>query len=178
MREEIVVSGFGGQGIMLAGKFIAYIAMKEGHHVTYMPSYGAEMRGGTANCTIIISSEEIASPLSSGPTTVLVLNKPSFKKFSPRLRKGGLLIFNSSLIDKTPERRDIKAVAVPANELAEEAGNVRSANMVMVGVYLGIKKLASAEKACELLKDVLPERWHGLIEVNKKSIIGGENHAK
>ena len=178
MREEIVISGFGGQGVMLIGKFIAYIAMKKGHRVTYMPSYGAEMRGGTANCATIISSEEIASPLSSHPTTALVMNKPSFEKFSPRIAKGGLLILNSSLVDKEPKRNDIKAVTVPANKLAEEAGSVRSANMVMLGAYLGIKEPATVEKACALLKDVLPQRWHGLLEVNKKALRSGRDYVR
>ena len=175
MHEEIVISGFGGQGVMFMGKFIAYIAMKEGYHLTYMPSYGAEVRGGTANCTVIISPEEIASPLSSSQSTLLVMNKPSLDKFSPKLKKEGLLILNSSLIDKEPPRSDIKVIRLPANKLAEEAGNIRSANMVMLGAYLGAKKLTSVEKACELMKDVLPERWHGLLEINRKSLISGKN---
>jgi 2-oxoglutarate ferredoxin oxidoreductase subunit gamma len=178
MREEIIISGFGGQGVMLIGKFIAYIAMKKGCLVTYMPSYGAEMRGGTANCTTIISSEEIASPLISHPTTALVMNKPSFEKFSPRIRKGGLLILNGSLIDKEPGRDDIRAITVPANKLAEEAGNVRSANMVMLGAYLGTGELATVEKACVMLKDVLPQRWHGLLEVNRKALTSGRDYVR
>ncbi len=178
MHEEIVISGFGGQGVMFMGKFIAYIAMKEGYRLTYMPSYGAEVRGGTANCTVIISKEEIASPLSSSPSTIVVMNKPSLDKFCPRLKKEGLLILNSSLIDKEPERSDIKVIKLPANKLAEDAGNIRSANMVMLGAYLSLKKLTSVEKACRLLQDVLPERWHGLLEVNRKSLISGGDFAQ
>lgn len=176
MREEIIISGFGGQGVMLIGKFIAYIAMKKDCRVTYMPSYGAEMRGGTANCAVIISSEEIASPLSSHPTTAIVMNKPSFEKFSPMIKKGGLLILNGSLIDKEPKRNDIKTVTVPANKLAEEAGSIRSANMVMLGAYLGVKELVPVEKACAQLKDVLPKRWHGLLEVNSKALTSGRDY--
>ncbi len=178
MHEEIVISGFGGQGVMFMGKFIAYIAMKEGYQLTYMPSYGAEVRGGTANCTVIISKEPIPSPLSSNPSTVLVMNKPSLDKFTPKLKKQGVLILNSSLIDKEPERSDIVVIKLPANKLAEDAGNIRSANMVMLGGYLALKQLISVEKACSLLQDVLPERWHGLLEVNRKSIVSGENYMK
>ena len=178
MHEEIVISGFGGQGVMFMGKFIAYIAMKEGYQLTYMPSYGAEVRGGTANCTVIISERTIASPLSSSPSTLLVMNKPSLDKFSSRVERDGLLILNSSLIDKEPERSDIVVIKLPANKLAEDAGNIRSANMVMLGGYLALKKLISVEKACSLLQDVLPERWHGLLEVNRKSLISGETYIK
>ena len=178
MHEEIVISGFGGQGVMFMGKFIAYIAMKEGYHLTYMPSYGAEVRGGTANCTVIISKEEIPSPLSSSPSTIVVMNKPSLDKFCPRLKKEGLLILNSSLIDKEPNRSDIEVIKLPANKLAEDAGNIRSANMVMLGCYLALRKLTSVDKACSFLQDVLPKRWHQLLDVNKKSLTSGENYIK
>jgi len=178
VREEIVISGFGGQGVMFMGKFIAHIAMKEGYCLTYMPSYGAEVRGGTANCTVIISSEEIASPLSSVPSTVLVMNKPSLDKFSPRVKEKGLLILNSSLIDKNPARDNVEIIKLPANKLAEDSGNIRSANMVMLGAYLGAKKLISVEKACSLIKDVLPERWHGLLEINRKALISGADFVR
>ena len=178
MNEEIIISGFGGQGVMFMGKFIAYMAMKEGYHLTYMPSYGAEVRGGTANCTVIISEGVIASPLSSNPSTLLVMNKPSLDKFSPRVKKDGLLILNSSLIDKEPERSDIVVIKLPANKLAEDAGNIRSANMVMLGAYLALEKLTPVEKACKFLQDVLPKRWHGLLEVNRKSLLSGETYVK
>ena len=174
MYEEIIISGFGGQGVLLMGKFIAYIAMREGYSVTYIPSYGAEIRGGTANCSVIISSEEIASPIISHPATAIVMNKPSLEKFAPRIKKGGLLLANSSLIDTRFDNSNIKTVEVPANQLAEDAGNVRSANMVMLGAYLGIKQLIPVERACELLQDVLPKRWHGLLEVNRKSLMSGK----
>ncbi len=175
MHEEIAISGFGGQGVMFMGKFIAYIAMKGGYHLTYMPSYGAEVRGGTANCTVIISKAAIASPLSSNPSTLLVMNKPSLEKFSPKLKKDGLLILNSSLIDREPGRDDIKVIKLPANKLAEEAGNIRSANMVMLGACLCVKKLTSVQNACKLLPEVLPKRWHDMLYVNKKSLLAGEH---
>jgi 2-oxoglutarate ferredoxin oxidoreductase subunit gamma len=127
---------------------------------------------------VIISKETIASPLSFTPSTLLVMNKPSLDKFGPRLKKQGLLILNSSLIDKEPERSDIKVIKLPANKLAEDAGNIRSANMVMLGAYLALRKLTSVKKACSLLQDVLPKRWHELLEVNRKSLISGDEFVR
>ena len=133
MTTEIIFAGFGGQGVILAGKILTLAGMSEDKFVSHIPSYGAEMRGGTANCSVIVSDEEVASPVIENPDVVVALNKPSMTKFEPLLKKGGLLIYNSSLIDITPARKDIRSLALPCNELAAETNNPRGANMVVLG---------------------------------------------
>ncbi len=133
MTTEIIFAGFGGQGVILAGKILALAGMSEDKNVSHIPSYGAEMRGGTANCSVIVSDDEVASPVIEHPDVVVALNKPSMAKFEPMLKKGGLLIYNSSLIDTTPQRNDIRTLALPANDVASECGNDRGANMVVLG---------------------------------------------
>lgn len=133
MTTEIIFAGFGGQGVILAGKILALAGMTDGKFVSHIPSYGAAMRGGTANCSVIVSDEEIASPVIENPDVVVALNKPSMVKFEKSLKSGGLLIYNSSLIDIEPTRQDIKKLALPCNEIAEECKNPRGANMVVLG---------------------------------------------
>ena len=133
MTHEIIIAGFGGQGVILAGKILTLAGMNEDKYVSHIPSYGAEMRGGTANCSVIVSDEEVASPVIEKPDVVVALNKPSMVKFEKQLKKGGLLIYNSSLIDIKPTRDDIKTLALPANEMAAECKNARGANMVVLG---------------------------------------------
>ena len=133
MTTEIIFAGFGGQGVILAGKILTLAGMNEDKYVSHIPSYGAEMRGGTANCSVIVSDEEVASPVIENPDVVVALNKPSMVKFEKQLKKGGLLIYNSSLIDIKPTRDDIKTLALPANEMAAECKNARGANMVVLG---------------------------------------------
>ena len=133
MTTEIIFAGFGGQGVILAGKILALAGMSEDKYVSHIPSYGAEMRGGTANCSVIVSDDEVASPVIEKPDVVVALNKPSMTKFEPMIKEGGLLIYNSSLIDSKPSRKDIKIIALPANELAEKCNNARGANMVVLG---------------------------------------------
>src|SRR5512136_66088 len=125
MHEEIIFSGFGGQGALFAGQLLAYAASDIGLHVTWIPSYGPEMRGGTAHCTVVVSDEPIGSPLVRHPTSAIALNLPSFERYEPLIKPGGLLVYNKSLIAATPGRADIHYVAVPANVIAEELGNVR-----------------------------------------------------
>ncbi|MBO4438856.1 MAG: 2-oxoacid:acceptor oxidoreductase family protein [Spirochaetaceae bacterium] len=133
MTTEIIFAGFGGQGVILAGKILALAGMSEDKYVSHIPSYGAEMRGGTANCSVIVSDDEVASPVIEKPDVVVALNKPSMTKFEPMIKAGGLLIYNSSLIDSKPSRKDIKSIALPANEIAEKCNNARGANMVVLG---------------------------------------------
>ena len=129
--EEIIIAGFGGQGIMLTGRLLAQTAMEAGKEVTYMPSYGAEVRGGTANCMVVLANEPIACPVVGRPDSLIVMNKASLNKFAPRLKTGGLLIMNSSLIDSEPQLDEtIEIIAVPADELAVELGSPKSANLV------------------------------------------------
>ena len=138
--EEVIMAGFGGQGIMLAGKLLAHTAMKAGNEVTFMPSYGPEMRGGTANCMVVIADEAIASPLVARPASLIVMNEASLKKFAPCVKPYGLLIMNSSLIDIDPAQylqdKTIEVLAVPADDIANELGSTKSANMVALGAYL------------------------------------------
>lgn len=153
MTTEIIFAGFGGQGVILAGKILTLAGMKEDKYVSHIPSYGAEMRGGTANCSVIVSDEEVASPVIENPDVVVALNKPSMTKFEGQLKAGGLLIYNSSLIDIKPSRTDIKYIALPANEMAMECNNARGANMVVLGclakVIPGMVSVKSFEYALD-----------------------------
>src|SRR5512139_3979635 len=133
MQTEILIAGFGGQGILFAGQVLAYTAMDEGKVVTWIPSYGPEMRGGTANCTVIIADEEIGSPTVLNPKAALVFNLPSFDKYEPLVVPGGVLIANQSLINRDFQRNDIISIMIPANDIAETIGNKKLTNMVMLG---------------------------------------------
>jgi len=153
MHKEIIFAGFGGQGVILAGKIVCIAAMMEGKYVSHIPSYGAEMRGGTANCSVVISEEEVASPVVERPDICIVLNAPSMVKFEPRLKKGGLLIYNSSLIKDKPKRDDIETLAINANEISEKHGSSRGVNMAALGFLVkkvsGLVKLDSLTKALD-----------------------------
>ncbi|ACL69437.1 2-oxoacid:acceptor oxidoreductase family protein [Halothermothrix orenii] len=173
MKEEMIIAGFGGQGVMLMGKLLAYAGMKEGIEVSWMPSYGPEMRGGTANCTVIMSSNKIPSPLSSKPDTIIVMNLPSLEKFAPRVKPGGTIFVNSSLIEKEVDRDDVEVIKVPANELANELGNSKVANMVMLGAYLSKKDVVDLNTVKDSLKSVLSRRHHKLIPINEKALDTG-----
>jgi 2-oxoglutarate ferredoxin oxidoreductase subunit gamma len=178
LYEEVIIAGFGGQGIILAGRLLAQTAMKAGKEVTFIPSYGAEMRGGTANCMVVIANEQIACPLVANPDSLIVMNKASLNKFAPRVKTGGLLVINSSLIDEQPQLPDATEVlAVPANEMAVELGNVRAANMVALGAYLQRKRILSADAAAQCLADVLAGHRHKTIPLNMKALARGAEFA-
>jgi len=177
--EEIIIAGFGGQGIMLTGKLLAQTAMQAGKEVTYMPSYGAEVRGGTANCMVIISETKIACPVVGNPDSLIVMNKASLSKFGPRLKNNGLLIMNSSLIDVEPQLDDsIEVISIPADELAVELGSQRSANMVALGAYLQKRSRLCADEAAQALPDVLAKRYHKTLPVNIKALQRGADFIK
>ena len=177
--EEIVIAGFGGQGVMLAGKLLAQTAMRAGREVTYMPSYGAEVRGGTANCMVVIANREIACPAVSRPDSLIVMNKASLTKFGPRLKNGGLLIMNSSLIDSKPEMEgSVEVVAVPADEIAVELGSQRSANMVAIGAYLQKRGYLSPQDAAEALPETIAKRYHKMLPVNTEALRKGGEFAR
>lgn len=178
MREEIIIAGLGGQGIMFTGTLLAQGAMEEGLQVTFFPSYGAEMRGGTANCSLIISDEEIGSPVVAHPSSCLILNRPSLDKFERRMREKGLLIVNTSLLDREVERKDLEIVRVPATETAIELGNVKVANMVILGAYLKKKKILSFEKVVRSLPKVLGGEKKDLLGVNEKALEKGRELVK
>jgi 2-oxoglutarate ferredoxin oxidoreductase subunit gamma len=177
--EEIVIAGFGGQGVMLAGKLLAQTAMRAGREVTYMPSYGAEVRGGTANCMVVIADHEIACPVVSRPDSLIVLNKASLNKFAPRLKNGGLLIMNSSLIDSEPELDEsIEVVAVPADELAVELGSPKITNMVAIGAYLQKRGCLTPDDAAEALPETIARRYHKMLPVNTEALRRGAEFAR
>ena len=176
MQTEILIAGFGGQGVLFAGQLLAYAGMDEGREVTWIPSYGPEMRGGTANCTVVISDEEIGSPMVLNPQAVIVMNLPSLDKYEALVKSGGLLVVNSSMVDREVKRKDIKVVAVKANEIAEALGDKRMSNMVLVGALIAnlpVLPLESIEKA---LKGHLPERHHKLLPLNYKALREGSSH--
>jgi len=178
LYEEMVMAGFGGQGIVLAGKLLAQTAMRAGLEVTYMPSYGAEVRGGTANCMVIVSSKPIACPVVSNPNSLVICNKASLSKFAPRLKPGGLLIFNNSLIQSVHSVPDgVAVIGIPAEDLAIKAGSPKSANMVMLGAYLGKRGHLSPEQAAEALPDVLAERHYKMIPANTEALRRGADYA-
>ena len=175
MTEKIIIAGFGGQGIMSLGQMLCYSGMDEGHRVSWLPSYGPEMRGGTANCHVIVSDEDIASPIVSIADTVIAMNLPSLDKFESRLKKGGKLFINSSLIEKKAQRDDIEVFYIPANDIANELGNSRVAGMVVLGAYLKKAGTVKPKSVIESLKKVLGEKKAGLIPVNEKALErGGE----
>ncbi len=177
--EEVIIAGFGGQGIMLTGRLLAQTAMERGLEVTYMPSYGAEVRGGTSNCMVIIAEKKIACPVVAKPDSLIVLNKASLNKFGPRLKNGGLLIMNSSLIDTEPNLDDsIEIIPVPADELAVELGSPKSANMVALGVYLQKRGQFTADAAAQALPEVLAKRYHKTLPVNTKALRRGAEFIK
>lgn len=173
MNEQVIIAGFGGQGVMSMGQMLTYAGMMEGKNVSWLPSYGPEMRGGTANCNVIISDENVASPIVTEATTVMVLNKPSFDKYEEYAVEEGILLVNSSLIEEKSSRKDIKTYYIPANELAGEIGNDKIGNMVMLGAYLELTKAVSIDSVLEALKKVLGESKAKFIPINRKALERG-----
>ena len=174
MLVKTLISGFGGQGVISMGLTLAQAAMAEGRHVTYLPSYGAEVRGGTANCTVAISDEEIASPIASSPDFVIAMNRPSLVRFQNQIKSGGVLFMNTSLIKTDTSRDDIKVVRVDADDMAKELGSARSANMVMLGAFIKKSGIGSLEGILEGLKIGLKNKTK-LIAINEKAINAGYN---
>lgn len=176
MTEEIIIAGFGGQGVLLAGKLLCVAAMRQGREVSHIPSYGAEMRGGTANCSVVISDEDIASPVIERPGVVIALNGPSLAKFEDRVRPGGLLIWNSSLVKNPPTRKDLVLIPLDATALSLAEGTERGANMAAVGALLKLKPdlvgLAAVEEA---LDEVISARNKKHNPVNIRILHAGQN---
>jgi len=178
MQKEIIISGFGGQGVLFAGQVIAYAAMDSGKQVTWIPSYGPEMRGGTANCTVVIADHEIGSPLVKNPPLVIALNLPSFDKYEPMMQVGGTLVVNQSMVDHGAARTDINTVFVAANEIAEEIGDKRLTNMVTVGALLAALPEVTLEALEAALKGHLPARHQHLLPKNYQALRRGYEEAK
>jgi 2-oxoglutarate ferredoxin oxidoreductase subunit gamma len=173
MHESVIMSGFGGQGILLMGQLLCYAGMHEGLKVTWMPSYGPEMRGGTANCTVMLSSIRIGSPVTHYPSSLVAMNKASLQKFEPTIQAGGFLVINSSLVDRHSQRRDLTVVRVPANKIAEEAGALQVTNMAALGAYVGGKRMVSLESVIVALRRMIPEHRKELLAVNEEALRRG-----
>ncbi len=172
LYATVIMAGFGGQGLMFIGKLLAYSAMKDGKNVTWIPSYGPEMRGGTANCTVVISDKEIGSPVITAPQTLIVMNNPSLEVFEQRLQSGGLLLLNSSLITRPVDRKDVEPLAIPANRIAAELGEKRTANMVMLGAYVARTEVVAGDSILKSLEQFLGRKI-GFFEVNRKAFESG-----
>ena len=173
MHEDLIISGFGGQGIIFAGRLLSHAGLKEGKEVTFFPSYVAEMRGGTANCTVIVSDNPIASPIVSNPRNAIVMSYPAYLKFFPRISSGGKIVLNSSLISGELDRGDIGVILIPANEIAEEIGSPRVANAVILGAWIKKSGIVSLESLIVSLGEVLPESKKSFMPLNEEALKRG-----
>jgi 2-oxoglutarate ferredoxin oxidoreductase subunit gamma len=173
MIDEVLIAGFGGQGIMLMGRLLAYGAIYEGLEVTFYPSYGPEMRGGTANCTVVISNERIGSPVRNRFTHLMAMNQASVDKFSERVKPGGVIAYNQSLVDTPPARTDVLRVGIPANRIAAELRAAQAANMVAMGGLLHVLRRISVPALVKGLARVLPGYRHEAIPLNEAAIRRG-----
>ena len=173
MQKEIIIAGFGGQGVLFGGQVLAYAAMDAGKEVTWIPSYGPEMRGGTANCTVIIADDEIGSPLVKNPLLAIALNLPSFDKYESILAPGGTLIVNQSMVDRASKRDDINVIFIPCNEIAEELGDKKLLNMVAIGALLTALPEISIQDIEKALEGHLPARHKHLLPKNFEALRRG-----
>ncbi len=173
MNKEMIFSGFGGQGVMLMGQIIAYAGMMEGQQVSWFPAYGPEMRGGTANCSVIIGDEPVGTPIVTEPGVIVAMNLPSLDKFEPMLTAGGSLLINSSLIERGPHRRDVKSFLVPCNDIAKELGNLKVANMVMVGAIVAASGAVSIESVINILAKKIFKNKPQVMPLNEQAIRRG-----
>ena len=173
MQTEIIIAGFGGQGVLFAGQLLSYAALDDGKAVTWIPSYGPEMRGGTANCTVTISDDEIGSPMVRNPKAVIAMNLPSLDKYESLVKPGGVLVINSSIIEREIARKDILGVAVPANEIAERHGDRRMSNMVLLGALLANLPILPLETIEKALAAHLPQRHQRLLPLNYEALREG-----
>lgn len=173
MTHEIIIAGFGGQGILAMGKILAKAALKEGKNVSWLPSYGPEMRGGTASCNIIISEEKIGAPVVSEATAALVLNKPSLEKFERSVIQGGALFVNGSLVGIKSSRNDLNKYYIPANEIANDIGNSNMVNMIMLGAYLEVSEVVKQDTIVDVINEIFGSRKPSIIEINKEALVRG-----
>ena len=178
MQSEVLIAGFGGQGVLFAGQILTYAGMDNGKQVTWMPSYGPEMRGGTANCTVIIADEEIGSPMVRNPKAAILMNLPSLDKYESTIFPGGVLIVNSSLVNREVARKDLDSVAIPAQEIAELIGNRRLLNIVMLGALIEKLPVLSLEDIEKALDTHLPERHRRLLPSNIQALRKGAAYAR
>ena len=172
MQSEVVMAGFGGQGIMIIGKILAYAGMEEGREVSWLPSYGPEMRGGTANCTVVLSDRPIGSPVIEAPFASVVLNRPSLERFAPKVKPNGILIINTSLIEIQTERQDLDVCYLPCNQIAIDCGNGKAANMVALGAYLARAKVVQIETVQQQIKQQFTHKPE-MVELNLQAMAKG-----
>ncbi len=173
MYQGIIMSGFGGQGIVSGGIMLAYAGMVDGKNVTFFPAYGAEMRGGTANCSVVVSTDPVASPIVGNPDSLMVMNEPSLAKFESSIKQAGLMLINTSLVASRPTRADITVIEVPANDIAEELGNIKAANMVMLGAFAKKTGAVKIETLKDSIKKVYVRATDKMVETNIKAIDRG-----
>ena len=174
ISEKVIIAGFGGQAVMIMGQLLSYTATAKELNTLRFPSYGPETRGGTANCSVTISETDVNSPVISTPDSIIIMNKPSLDKFQPKLRKDGHLFLNTSLVKDVKLRNDLNIYKIPANDIAMELGNLKVANMVMLGAYLEVTKVFDPESVLEVLKKKFTGSKATLIEINKKALEAGK----
>lgn len=177
-EHQILLAGFGGQGVLSMGKFLTFAAMGAGKNVSWLPAYGAEMRGGTANCLVTISEGEIFSPLTENPETAIVLNRPSLDRFEPKIKPNGTLVMNTSLIDRPPVRQDLCVYQMPVNKIAEEQGSPKLANMILLGACVQKMKMVAVEETLGLFELIFAGKKPGVIDRNRKAFLFGIEYAK
>ena len=177
MITKTIFAGFGGQGILMMGYVFAVAVMRDGKNVTYLPSYGAEVRGGTANCTVVVSDEEIASPVASSPDFTVVMNKPSMIKYEGMMKSGGFMIMNSNLIDSAPSREDIEVIKIPANDIASELGSARTINMIMLGAFAARTKTTTSDSLMNGLMEIVKGKKASIMKLNRKGLDRGAKYA-
>ena len=173
MNQEMIFGGFGGQGVMLMGQILAYAGMMEGQQVSWFPAYGPEMRGGTANCSVIIGDEVVGTPIVTEPKVVVAMNLPSLDKFEPQLSAGGILLINSSLIERAAKRSDVKVQLIPCNDIAKELGNPKVANMVMVGAIVAASGVVKIESVLQVLAKKIFKNKPEVMQLNEQAIRRG-----
>ncbi len=171
---DVIMAGFGGQGVMLIGNLLAYSAMDHGLNVTFMPVYGPEMRGGTSNCTVVVAEDDIGSPIIQRPKSLIIMNQPSLEKFQPRLEDGGIQVINSSLVDMNiAEKSRVRSVGVAANEIADKLGNTKMANMVALGAYIKATGILSLQRVQDSLHHVVSSHYSHLLPKNAEALKAG-----
>ena len=177
METSVIMAGFGGQGLLLIGKLLAEASMSEGKEVSWLPSYGPEMRGGTTNCTVVVSDKPVASPVVNQPSSLVVMNRPSLERFGPQVKSGGLIVINSSMIDCDSGRKDVKQVFIPANDEARALGTDKAANMVILGAFIALTGAASLESVTHWMEHQF-EGKAKVIETNRLALNRGYELAK
>jgi 2-oxoglutarate ferredoxin oxidoreductase subunit gamma len=177
-EQQVIIAGFGGQGVMSMGQLLTYSGMLEDKKVSWLPSYGPEMRGGTANCNVIVSDDPVGSPVVTEANTAIIMNLPSLDKFEDKVIKDGILLINSSLVDKKSTREDVKVYEIPANDIANELGNAKIANMVMLGAYIELTNIVSKNSIIESLKKVLGPSKEKFIPINEEALKRGAEEVR